>query len=155
MDTISLIHIIQEVIEEAEETRHSTERIWERIRRMGIAKGLELDNIFLNLQKVKDMVFPKRYSFAVMLGQVVPDPSSPYFYEIDGRKYYQVTDSDTLADSTGDQIWAVIRDNVINTIMLRKAIQTKDPEHNKEKMRVDYSIKNIDKFKFRPPSIRE
>lgn len=128
---------------------HSTDRIKERLNvfsDVDFPIGVKRE-VNKNLSLLDGYDFPKDKSYGVMLGNFNPNPESPYYVEVEkGRGYYRLQDDKIIHDSTGDQFWVVIRNNEATTFMLRKAIQTQDPEHNKEKLRVDDVIKNLERF---------
>lgn len=146
-DDVSKQHYIPN-LKEVNASGHFFERVKQRIHGLSddISRG-EMANILRNIESLKETEFPKG-SFAIRLGNFRPDPESPLYVSVgrDGRGYYRIMDDEVLTDSTGDEIWAVVRDNTVTTIMLRKRIQTKDITHNNDKMDVDNSIYNLQKF---------
>lgn len=133
---------------EVETSVHFFDRIQQRIDGMkdDLSSG-EMSGILNNLALLRDYEFPSG-SYAVRVGTFYPKPESDLYVSVgrDNRGYYQIIDDAVLTDSTGDEIWAVVRDNKVTTVMLRKRIQTKDVEHNNMRMDVDQSIYNLDKF---------
>tara|TARA_R110000772_G_scaffold17946_3_gene49940 strand:+ start:106889 stop:107344 length:456 start_codon:yes stop_codon:yes gene_type:complete len=81
--------------------------------------------------------FNPRQSFAVKVLDLDINPDSKLYVNVNGREYYRLNDF-MGRDSTGDQIWVIVRNNRAITIMLRKHIQ---PEY---KLGVDLVVKNID-----------
>ena len=83
----------------------------------------------------------------VLLGSFKVNPKSPLYYKVDGREYYRINDI-SRKDSTGDQFWAIIRDNKVVTVMLRKKIQSQKEniEHMKNNNDVNHVLFNIDKY---------
>lgn len=128
---------------------HSTDRIKERLNvfsDVDFPVGVKRE-VNKNLSILDGYDFPKNKSYGVMLGNFNPNPKSKYYVEVaKGRGYYRLEDDKIIHDSTGDQFWVIIRNNEATTFMLRKAIQTQDSEHNKEKLRVDFVIKNLESF---------
>lgn len=139
----------QEEISEVYFLTHSTDRIKERLNVFSdtdIPKYIK-DELIKNVNLLRNYDFPKNKSFGVMIGKFNPNPESMYYKEVaKGRGYYSINDDKIIHDSTGDQFWVIIRDNKVTTFMLRKAIQTKDVEHNKEKLMVDVVIKDLEKY---------
>jgi hypothetical protein len=133
---------VRERIVEADITQHSDLRVMSRIDAMGAEDltNLERSTIKGNLQKVIDTNFPNQ-AFAIMLGQFRPNPKSDLYF--DG--HYRMID-ERGNDSTGDQFWVIVRDNVVTTFLLRKSVQTRDSNYNNDKLRTDHSIKNINNF---------
>lgn len=133
---------------EVETSKHFFDRIEQRI--YGLSDDLssnEMRGILHNLNLLKDYTFPSG-SFAIRIGRFKPNPESDLYVSVgnDNRGYYQIIDDGVLSDSTGNEIWAVVRDNKVTTVMLRKSIQTKDISHNNDRMDVDNSIYNLSKF---------
>ena len=81
--------------------------------------------------------FNPRQSFAIKVLDLDVNPDSKLYVNVNGREYYRLNDF-MGRDSTGDQIWVIVRNNRAITIMLRKHIQ---PEY---KLGVDTVVKNID-----------
>jgi len=106
-------------------------------------KPQERQKLLQNLEKVKAQNFPTNKSYAIMLGRFTPNPQSPLYMEYGGQGYYRIMAFSK--DSTGDQIWVVIRNNNTTTLMLRKSGQ--DP-NIKGKLDVDVVIKDISTFNF-------
>lgn len=144
---------IREIIEktfvkEAEETKHSIDRISERIKETDIASDDEFKIINNNLQLIRNTDFPINKSFAILLNRLRVKKDSPYYVLVENREYYRIIDNSGILehDSTGNEVWVIIRENEIKTVMLRKDIQTKDAGQNCNKLHVDYSIKNPNKY---------
>lgn len=141
-----------EAIPEAEFSHHSDDRINKRIGKLGDndLSLAEKDKIAYVLKRIKEINFPKNKTFAIMLCHFRANPKSEYFVELkDGNRYYQINDIDDMAPSMGDQFWAIVRNNVVSTIFLRKSVQTKDIAQNNAKLYVDATIKNIDNYKIK------
>jgi len=103
------------------------------------------NRILNNLQTVKNHTFPKNESFAILLGGFKINPESELYKNVKGREYYSIVDL-FGNDSTGDQIWVVVRQDAIVTLMLRKRIQSESIGFVEEKVRVDHAIFNIEKY---------
>jgi hypothetical protein len=128
----------KKVVDEAGASAHFKER---RKQRLNSLKLPSKDIIHINRQfkKISRTKFDPDKSFAYRIIKFEPDPSSPMFVEVNGRPYYRVVDENGN-DSTGDELWAVIRNNEIVTFFIRKSIQTADEQRAKEKLRVDEVI---------------
>jgi len=134
------------IIIEAEDSIHLLDRVRGRIDSM-MDEDLNpqvKQQILMNLDKVLTMDFPPNKSFGILLGEFLPKPSSNLYVEVGGIGYYQIMEFGV--DSTGDQIWVVVRNNRVTTLMLRKRIQSVDLNHLKSKLDVDMVVRNIGKF---------
>jgi len=141
--------LLRESLDEIYFMGHSNDRIKERFKVFSdedMPKHIK-DAVNRNLDILDSHDLSTNKSYGVMIGSFHPNKNSEYYVETkDGRGYYSIIDDGVIHDSTGDQIWVVVRANNATTVMLRKAIQTADVEHNKEKLRVDVVIKDINKF---------
>jgi len=123
----------EEIVQEAVLNQHALERVEQRLNSMKIDNDLsygEEQIITNNLQKILSYEFNPNKSFGILLGTFKPNPESRLytdknrwnpnvpFYEIYGQGL-----DDVVKDSTGDEFWAVVRNNVITTVMLRKKSQ--------------------------------
>ena len=135
------------LISETVDTKHLVERLVERLNRM-TDEDINTNTrqrILNNLELVKGQTFPMNKSFAILLGGFKINPESELYKNVNGREYYSIIDL-FGKDSTGDQIWVVVRGNTIVTFMLRKRIQSSSPEFVEQKVRVDKAIFNIEKY---------
>ena len=126
---------------ESIESEHLTQRFEGRINQMpsnAIPNKIKRQ-IFKNLKRVENIDFGNK-SYGIRLAELQINPNSEMFLDIKGRKYYRINDF-LGKDSTGNEIWVIIRRNKIGTIMLRKDIQPL------EKLRVDKVIKNVKELK--------
>lgn len=136
---------LEKSINEAKEKRHLVERFNTRITNMpsdAIPNKIKRQ-ILKNLKKVRDFNFDPYKSYGIRLVELQINKDSKMYHEVDGRGYYSIDDF-LGKDSTGNEIWVVVRNNEIGTIMLRKDIQPI------EKLRVDkvlYSTKELEKIK--------
>ena len=89
-----------------------------------------------NLKKVALKRYCKKTSFAVRLVAFNVAKASKFFVNVCGRSYLRINDF-LGNDSTGNEVWAIIRSGRIVTVMFRKDIQPT------EKMRVDRVIKDL------------
>jgi hypothetical protein len=80
--------------------------------------------------------FDRNKSFAIKVLDLNVNKGSKHFRGVKGRNYYSINDF-LGRDSTGNQIWVIVRRNTAITIMLRKDIQPV------EKLRVDYVVNDI------------
>lgn len=144
--------LLREGLREAEFDKggHSIQRIKQRIESIP-DEDLPFkikEVVYFNLDKIEATDFSKNKDFAVMLGKFRPNPESELFVKDDrGRGYYRINTHEpnsVIKDSTGDEFWMIIRGNVIHTFFLRKSWQTKDPTLNADKLRVNYSFKNVE-----------
>lgn len=144
--------LLREHLSEAEFDKggHSVERIKQRIASIpdsDLSFNVK-EVIFHNLDKIQNTDFSTKKTFTVMLGKFTPDPKSKlYVTDEQGKGYYRIwTDepNSEIKDSTGDEFWMIIRNNIIHTVFLRKSWQTNNASLNAEKLRVDYAFKNID-----------
>jgi len=138
-----ILRILRETfMPEAEVDPHTTDRVNDRIAKMSdddLPKEVK-ERIFDTLRTIEDTDFPSKKSFVVFLGQFTPNPKSSYFEVFRDKPYYNIE------GSIGNQFWAIIRANKIDTFMLAMDFQTSDSEANASRLNVDYSIKNINKF---------
>jgi hypothetical protein len=134
-------------VSETHDTMHLSDRLVERLSSMNdedITPEVK-QRIIKNLEITKKVNFPVGKGFAILLGSFKINPKSKLFVDVNGRGYYRIIDL-FGKDSTGDQIWAVVRDNSIVTLMLRKRIQSQSEEFIKEKVRVNKVIFNIESY---------
>lgn len=138
MEKTRLLSLIKEVFKaifkEAEDTEHSEERLEDRIGKIGITSELEMKIIKENLDIIRNCKFRRKYSFALMLVKLNVDKNSHYAVEIGGKYYYKVPNG-VFQDSVGNEIWAIIRDDEIRTLMLRQDNQ------QESKLLVDFVIR--------------
>lgn len=128
--------------------KHSNDRIKERINVFSdtdIAPNVK-NQILSNIDLLETIDLNPKKSYGIMLGSFLPNSKSPYYFDVNGRGYYQIMDDAVIHDSTGNQFWVVVRENKATTVMLRKEIQTRDVNHNKEKLRVDEIIKDLPSY---------
>ena len=104
--------------------KHLTERFENRINRMPVdaMSSKVKEEIADNLSKVILSELDSSKSYGFKLCDLDVNEKSDLCISIKGRKYIRINDF-MGRDSTGNQIWAIVRDNQIKTIMLRKAIQ--------------------------------
>lgn len=139
-----IIGLIRKLLREALDTKHSLERVRERILKMGDVDidSDRKDRILTDLELVKEFNFPDYESFIIFLGDFKPNPKSTLY----DKGYYKIVDIVTNKDSTGDQIWAIVRKNKIETVMLKKHTQTKNEKQIEFGNNVDNVIWNINKY---------
>lgn len=140
---INILKILRETfMPEAEVDPHTNDRIRDRIMKMSdedLPKEIK-EKILTTFDKIESVDFPKKRTYVVQLGQFPINPNSQYYKEFRGSKYYEIE------GSIGNQFWVIIRNNVISTFMLATDHQTRNPEKNADRLNVDFSIGNIDKF---------
>jgi len=126
------------------DTKHMIERIKSRFDSM-----TEYDippntrrSILNNLNKLKENRYEVNKSYAVLLGKFDINSKSSFYKNVNGREYYSIIDL-FGKDSTGDQIWVIIRSGQIKTFMLRKEIQSDKPIKLKKGLKVTDVIYNL------------
>jgi len=139
-----LIRIINEEIQnikKADINAHADQRLEQRLETMynnGDITPREYQIIRSNFDKILENNFNEKkedgstMSYGIFLGSFRPNPKSPLYTVTNthnpGIPFYEIlsnTDSVFPKDSTGDEMWAIIRNNVVETIMLRKRLQRK------------------------------
>ena len=160
--------IIRKVINEAIESIHYTQRVFNRLVEAdvvtvgyevpGVENGEykevgnyalpnELKNrILQNTKLVENYIFPKSKSYAIKIADIIIDYSKVKFFSEEEKKFvYKERPSlliiDSLTNSNGNQIFAIVRKNIIVTAFFGKNYSMKFPE---KKMKVDVYVKNID-----------
>lgn len=155
----NLKNIIKEAFQsyfsEAIETEHLLKRLQDRIKETKILSPEEEKEIEKNIEKLKTINFPKNKSYGVLLLKLKISDTNPYYFKDEYQfGYYKVySDDDFFKYSTGNEIWVVIRNNEIRTIMLRKSSQTKDAVKNALSLNVDGIVKNLDIFIMKNPHV--
>ncbi|BBI90584.1 hypothetical protein HYO65_gp192 [Tenacibaculum phage PTm1] len=124
-------------------SNHLLDRLKERLNEFS---EIDIQNklrnqFFKNIKLVSNHHFENYIDYAVKLGEFEPNKNSKYYYEIDGRDYYRLNDF-FGKDSTGNEIWVIVRRNRLITVMLRKTIQPYS------KMRCDKIIRNVNELIF-------
>jgi hypothetical protein len=119
-------------------TKHYNERLEFRIGQISDNDISKEDKTLLveNLKLVAAKRYCKKTSFAVRLVAFNVIKASKFFVNVCGRSYLSINDF-LGKDSTGNEVWAIIRGGKIVTVMFRKDIQPT------EKMRVDRVIKEL------------
>jgi hypothetical protein len=137
--------MLRESLDEIYFMRHSNDRIKERIKVFSdsdISPNIK-NQIFNNIDLLNRIDLNPSKSYGIMIGSFNPNSKSPHYVDVNGKGYYQIMDDGVIHDSTGDQLWVVVRENKATTVMLRKSIQTRDINHNKEKLMVDEIIRDL------------
>lgn len=136
---MKLIKLYNSLITEATETNHLFGRLKGRIDTLSDAEITNSKKRFLDkyLDIVKRLNYNPSDSFAIKVIDLEINPESKLYINVRGREYYRINDF-LGRDSTGNQIWIIIRNNKLTTAMLRKDIQPVS------KLRVDYVVHNID-----------
>lgn len=163
-----VLSIINEEIKlfETEVDPHALLRLQQRLDLMsnnGDITPKENDTIRKNLNNIVtyEKFIPNK-SYGFLLGTFKPNPKSKLYTitnkQNPGIPFYEINTPDDsnelLKDSTGDEFWAIVRNNVITTVMLRKRLQresageerTVSGEHGKGGLGVDYVVPDFDKF---------
>jgi len=154
-----LISIINDeiLLFESDVSGHAYERIKKRLDTMKYSGDItpeEYEQIRKNLNLILSNNFDSK-SYGIFLGKFKPNPNSIYYTNKNiydpGIPFYQIISNDGIfaKDSTGDEMWAIVRDNVITTIMLRKSTQRKSVENERGEdggLGVDVVIKNIEDY---------
>ena len=153
---MNLRKLIKEHLEEAMFMGHTYERISGRIDRLKVGVDISEDekNIILNnLAVINERNFPKKKSYGVFLGKVTPRPESNFYIAPNTNTnrtpypMYGIPDAEGNV-SVGTIFWAIIRENVVATIMLSQAGIFKNNALLKNKLKVDEIIKNPKTFDF-------
>lgn len=154
--------IIKEEVDlfEAKVSSHSLRRLNGRLDRMKTYQDItqaEYDNIKKNLTDVLSYDFKPKTGFGILLGTFVPNPKSTSYTDTNkfnpGIPFYEIFSDDKddlMKDSTGDEFWGIVRDNVLTTVMLRKRLQRQFASLDREDkggLGVDVVIKNMDDYR--------
>ncbi len=153
--------LIGGLLREALETHHSIKRFKNRFGKLndGDITNEEKTRIIKNLESVKNYDFPNDESFSILLGEFNVkrnnknrhrDVSVVQYYDKLEKKnmmYYSVKDRGDI--SVGNQIWLIIRQNEIVTIMFRRSSQDGSEKHLMDSFKVDkiIRVKNFSKYK--------
>lgn len=135
-------NLIKKLLNENLNEFAQSEHIFNRLNgRLGELTDDEISRIDIDLLNrymsiLRELNFEPTLSFGLRLIELDINPKSQLYYQIRDRGYYRIDDFMGF-DSTGDEIWLIIRNNKAVTIMLRKSIQ---PESN---LNVDYVIRSI------------
>lgn len=138
---------------------HAYNRLKQRLDKM--AKNHEITNeendiIRINLNAIMSYELNPKIDFGIFLGKFIPQPNSLSYTITNshdpGIPFYQIYSegyNDIIVDSTGDEFWAIIRKNVLKTVMLRKKLQKRSA--NKERnddggLGVNKVIWDVNKF---------
>jgi hypothetical protein len=163
-----ILKIINEEVKlfETEVDSHALLRLEQRLDLMsknGDITQEENNTIRKNLNNIISYEkFNPNKSYGFLLGTFKPNPKSKLYTitnkQNPGIPFYEINSPDDsnelLKDSTGDEFWAIVRNNVITTVMLRKRLQresageerTVSGEHGKGGLGVDRVILNFDDF---------
>jgi hypothetical protein len=138
---------------------HAKERIESRLNKMSKNNELTLredEIIRCNLNNILVHKFNHKKSYGIFLGGFRPNPNSKLYTITNkwnmGIPFYEIYSDgkdDITNDSTGDEFWVIVRENVIKTLMLRKRIQRQFANRERNDMGglgVDIVIFNFDKF---------
>jgi hypothetical protein len=156
-------------ISEAEQTAHYTKRIVDRFLEKDTCEvGFETkqgrpgdyvkagiynisseikNTIIQNTKKIEDKNFPKNKSYAIQIVHIPINANQVEYYSPEVKRFVLKNNTplvflDDTTKSYGDEIYAIIRDNKIVTSFFAKSYSL---NNIKNKMRVDFFVKNIDK----------
>jgi len=144
---------------EAKVSSHSLKRLNSRLDSMktyGDITQTEYDNIKKNLIDVLSFDFKPKTSFGILLGTFTPNPKSTSYTDTNefnpGIPFLSIQsgNDDLMTDSTGDEFWGVVRENVLTTVMLRKRLQRQYANRDREDkggLGVDVVITNMDNYR--------
>lgn len=161
--------VIRKILMEAMANRHFVERVIERfLTPEYVTVGYEIpgkvgeyeevgtyklpEDIKAKVREVSDLIqkynFPKNKSYAIKITDI-PIDKNKVEYNHDFNKEYVFTKNpillfiDKVTNSNGNQIYAIIRANSIETAFFAKSCSMGNTDP-KDKMRVDAYIKNLD-----------
>ncbi len=123
-------------LNEALKSSHIKDRLVSRIKKFNDVDISNKKEILDNIEKVFNHKFDKK-DYAIRVGVIDINIKSKYYYTKGDKKYYRIFDF-LGKDSTGNEIWLIVRSNRLITVMLRKDIQPYS------KMRVDNIISEIE-----------
>lgn len=136
-------------------TGHAYDRIKERLETMTQNNDItakEAEIIEDNLHYVLNYDFDNYTSYGILLGKFEINPDSALLTQKHKTgMYYEINsldDRDIIRDSTGNELWAIIRNGRLITAFLRKTIQrnTADMPRKQGGLGVDEVVDNIRKF---------
>jgi hypothetical protein len=123
------------LVDEAYPTQHFNERLKSRLDKLELSPD-EYAEIMDKVQYIKNKHFTPSLSYGVLIHRFVVDKGHKYAHDQGSHVYYRVPDESGV-DSTGDELWAVVRTNKLNTFMLKKSGTKNTIDQLKEFMRVD------------------
>ncbi|MGB2814562.1 MAG: hypothetical protein WBC75_05665 [Dehalococcoidales bacterium] len=145
---------------ETKVSSHSLRRLNGRLDRMKTYNDItqsEYDIIMKNLTDVLSFDFKPKQSFGILLGTFVPNPKSTSYTNTNkfnpGVSFYEIYSDDPddlMKDSTGDEFWGIVRQNVLTTVMLRKRLQRQYANREREDkggLGVDVVINNMNDYR--------
>jgi hypothetical protein len=148
--------LIGVLLREALETHHSIKRFKNRFGKLndGDITNEEKTRIIKNLESVKNYDFPIDKSFGILLGEFEVKENNPNrdfkvgVVKKRGEMYYSIEDRSGVK-SVGNQIWAIVRNNEIITIMFRRSSQDGSEKYLMDFLEVDkiIRVKNFSKYK--------
>jgi len=138
-----ILKILRETfIPEAEVDKHTVDRVSDRV--LSIPDGdlpkEKKEKIIDKIYEISKHDFDINESYIIFLGDFTPNPKSNLYGEYKGIPFYDV------GGSQGNQFWVIIRNNSIDTLMLRMSNQTYNNVSNARDVRVDYAIKDFNKY---------
>lgn len=120
---------------EAKTSKHFKERLKLRLNSLDLPTK-DIIRINQELKNINRNSFDKKKSYGIRIIRFNPNPKSSAYVKIQGKPYYTIID-EFGKDSTGNELWAIVRENEMKTFFLRKSVQTSDPSRTKNKLRVD------------------
>lgn len=133
-DSEKLNKIIQEELQKigTEVDKHAADQVKARLDRMardGDITKAEEAKIRGTLDKVIAHDFGDR-DYGIFLGSFVPNPNSMLYTDRNqwnpGIPFYEININGK--DSTGDEMWAIVRNGRLKTVMLRKSLQRRSAD---------------------------
>jgi len=149
--------IIQEELQKIGVDKHAADQVRARLDRMARDGDLtkeEEAEIRRNLENIQNYDFDNK-DYAIFLGSFAPNPNSTSYTDTNpydpGIPFYQIysTDGVFAKDSTGDEMWAIVRDQQLKTVMLRKSVQRRSANKARNDdggLGVDMPIFSFDEF---------
>lgn len=119
-------------------TKHMYDRLEDRVDNLDIDYN-DKEEVYDNIDIVKNKFFDRRKSYGIRLAKFNVDKNHKNAIGSGNKYYYRIFDEQGK-DSTGDEIWIVIRNNQIKTLFIRKSGQNSSLGRIKNKLRVDEVI---------------
>lgn len=154
-----VLSIINEEINlfETDVSGHAYQRINLRLNDMKAGADItpeEDAEIRKNLNLILSNEFDSK-DYGIFLGSFKPNPNSSLYTTKNSHDpeipFYQIYSDDGIfaRDSTGDEMWAILRNNVLKTVMLRKNLQRRSMHNDRNNdggLGVDEVILNLETF---------
>ena len=130
--------VVENVLNESKPTGHFQERYNNRIGDKTPQSQQNKNDVESISYRLEYINFTQNKSFGIFVTKLDVDVNSPYYINEQGSDYYNID------GSIGNEVWIVIRDNKLITMMVRKDIQTSNPEKNRISLGVDFIIHNLE-----------